>query len=99
MKELALYLAQALVGRPEEVVALESSGENDALTLELTVAGEDLNQIIGKQGRTIKAMRTLLAAAAAKKGQRAFLKIRAGGAAASEEAPEPAAAPEKTTHD
>lgn len=107
MKELALYLAQALAGRPEEVTALESSGENEALTLELTVAGEDLNQIIGKQGRTIKAMRTLLSAAAAKKGQRAFLKIKEGGAAlrpepgaaGSEDTPEPAAAPEEPTHD
>jgi Predicted RNA-binding protein (contains KH domain) len=79
VKELVVYLARALAGRPEEVAARESGGENGALTLELTVADEDLNQIIGKQGRTIKAMRTLLAAAAAKKGRRAFLKIREGG--------------------
>lgn len=78
MKELVLYLATALAERPEEVAALESDGENGTLNLELTVADADLNRIIGKQGRTIKAMRTLLAAAAAKNGRRAFLKVKGG---------------------
>lgn len=73
------------------------------MTLELAVADTDLNQIIGKQGRTIKAMRTLLAAAAAKKGQRAFLKVKESGETprpepGPEEASETAAAPEETPH-
>lgn len=75
MKELVIYLAGALAGKPDEVAAVEKTDENGSLTLELSVANTDLNQIIGKQGRTIKAMRTLLAAASAKKGQRVFLKI------------------------
>lgn len=77
MKELIVYLAGALAGKPEEVAAAEKTDENGRLTLELSVAETDLNQIIGKQGRTIKAMRTLLAAAAAKKGRRIFLKVTA----------------------
>lgn len=102
MKELVVYLARALAGRPEEVEALESGGESGALNLELTVADADLNQIIGKQGRTIKAMRTILAAAAAKKGQRAFLKIKGGEGpkpdepAGPDENSEPASAREET---
>lgn len=77
MKKLIVYLAGALAGKPEEVAAVEKTDENGRLTLELSVADTDLNQIIGKQGRTIKAMRTLLAAAAAKKGRRVFLKVTA----------------------
>lgn len=75
MKELVVYLAEALAGKPEGVAVVEKNNENGDLTLELSVANADLNQIIGKQGRTIKAMRTLLAATAAKKGQRVFLKV------------------------
>lgn len=79
VKELVVYLATALAEQPEKVTALASDGENGALNLELTVADADLNRIIGKQGRTVKAMRTLLAAAAAKSGgRRAFLKVKGG---------------------
>lgn len=78
MKEFVVYLGAALADHPEEVSVLESDGENGALSLELTVADADLNRIIGKQGRTIKAMRTLLTAAAAKSGRRAFLKLKGG---------------------
>jgi predicted RNA-binding protein YlqC (UPF0109 family) len=74
VKELISYLACSLASRPDEVRVGESSGDR-GLTLELTVADEDLNQLIGKQGRTAKAMRSLLAAASVRSGRRYFLKI------------------------
>ena len=74
MKELISYLARSLAKRPEEVSVAEKPGEK-GVTLELTVADEDLNHLIGKQGRTVRAMRSLLAAASAKSGRRFFLKI------------------------
>ncbi len=77
MKELIEYLARSLASRPDEVRVSESAGENGVL-LELRVAEEDINQIIGKKGRTARAMRSLLAAACAKKGGRWRLKIVGG---------------------
>ena len=74
MKELINYLATSLAGRPEDVVVAETQSDKGAL-LELTVADEDLNHLIGKHGRTIKAMRSLLAASSAKSGRRYSLKI------------------------
>ncbi len=79
MKDLIAYLAGSLAGRPEDVRVTESPGEKGT-TLELTVADEDLNHLIGKQGRTVKAMRSLLAAASAKSGRRCFLTIAAEAA-------------------
>lgn len=76
MKELVEYLARALAAQPEEVSVAQSAPDSGPPALELTVAEADRNQIIGKQGRTVKAMRTLLAAAAAKSGgPRIMLKI------------------------
>lgn len=74
MKELINYLAKNLAGKPDEVLVTETPGR-EATLLELTVADEDLNLIIGKHGRTIKAMRSLLAASSAKCGRRFTLKI------------------------
>jgi predicted RNA-binding protein YlqC (UPF0109 family) len=74
LKELVEYLALALAERPEEVRVTESLDEKGPL-LHLTVAPEDQSRLIGKEGRTIRAMRTLLAAAAAKTGIRHTLKI------------------------
>jgi len=74
VKELIEYLVKSLAGKPEEVVVTETPGDKATL-LELTVADDDLNHLIGKHGRTIKAMRSLLAASAAKSGRRFSLKI------------------------
>ena len=65
MKELIKYIAQALVDHPEEVSVAEVEG-NQTSVLELKVAKEDLGKVIGKQGRTARAMRTILSAASAK---------------------------------
>ena len=65
MKELIKHIAQALVDNPEEVEVSEIAGEN-TLVIELKVAKTDMGKIIGKQGRTAQAMRTLLNAASRK---------------------------------
>ena len=74
MKELIEYIACKLVDSPEEVSVTEISGEATSV-LELRVAQADLGKVIGKQGRTAKAMRTILAAAATKEGKRTVLEI------------------------
>ena len=74
MKELISYIAQALVDNPEQVVVSEVEG-NQTSVLELHVAKEDLGKVIGKQGRTARAMRTILSAASAKIKKRSVLEI------------------------
>jgi len=74
MKDLINYIAQALVDHPEEVSVTEVQG-NQTSVLELKVAKEDLGKVIGKQGRTARAMRTILSAASAKIKKRALLEI------------------------
>ncbi len=64
MKELIHHIATSLVDHPEAVQVNEKEQE-DLLLVELTVAKEDLGKVIGKQGRTARAMRSLLAAVAA----------------------------------
>ena len=74
MKDLIKYIAQALVDFPEQVTVTEVVG-NQTSVLELKVAKEDLGKIIGKQGRTAKAIRTILGAASAKEHKRTVLEI------------------------
>lgn len=74
MKELINYIAQALVDNPSEVEVSEVEG-NQTSVLELKVAKEDLGKVIGKQGRTARAMRTILSAASAKVKKRTVLEI------------------------
>ncbi|MCD6305466.1 MAG: KH domain-containing protein [Deltaproteobacteria bacterium] len=74
MKELILYIAKALVDKPEEVTVTEIEGEQTSV-IELKVAKEDLGKVIGKQGRTARAMRTILSAASTKIKKRSVLEI------------------------
>lgn len=74
MKELINYIAQALVDNPEAVEVSEVEGSQTSV-LELKVAKEDLGKVIGKQGRTARAMRTILSAASAKVKKRTVLEI------------------------
>ena len=74
MKDLIKYIAQALVDNPEVVEVSEVEG-NQTSVLELKVAQEDLGKVIGKQGRTARAMRTILSAASAKLKKRSVLEI------------------------
>jgi hypothetical protein len=74
MKELVEYLARHLVSQPDAVDVRETQGET-ASVLELKVAKEDLGRIIGKQGRTAKAIRTIINAAASRTNRKVVLEI------------------------
>jgi uncharacterized protein len=74
MKELVTYIARSLVDRPEQVSVVEVQG-NQTTVLELTVAKEDLGKVIGKQGKTAQAMRTILEAVSSKIKRRMVLEI------------------------
>lgn len=74
MKDMIEYIAQALVDHPEQVNVTEVEGEQTTV-LELKVAKEDIGKVIGKQGRTARAMRTVLSAASAKIKKRTVLEI------------------------
>jgi hypothetical protein len=74
MKELIEYIAKALVDYPEQVSVNVLEGSQSTV-LELSVAKVDLGKVIGKQGRTAKAIRIILGAASAKIRKRAILEI------------------------
>ena len=74
MKDLIMHLAKELVDKPEEVVVTEIKGEQITV-IELKVAKEDIGKIIGRQGRTAHAIRTILSAASAKIKKRSILEI------------------------
>lgn len=73
MRELVLFLARALVDEPDEV-EVQVVEEKRAVVFELTVAEDDLGKVIGKDGRTVGAMRTLLSSMSRGK-KRALLDI------------------------
>jgi len=74
MKDLIEYVAKSLVDHPDAVEVREVEGEQTSV-IELKVAKEDLGKVIGKQGRTAKAMRTILGAASTKARKRSVLEI------------------------
>ena len=74
MKNLVMTMVKALVDKPDEVSLREVEGEKTTV-LELRVAKEDLGKVIGKQGKTAKAMRTILNATATKLKKRVVLEI------------------------
>ena len=75
MEQLLEYLARALVSRPDEV-SVESFEEDDGtLVLELHVADDDVGQVIGRGGRTVNALRTVVRASAVKHGRRVLVDV------------------------
>lgn len=74
MKALVESIVKEIVDRPEEVEVTALDGEQ-TVVLELKVAKEDLGKVIGKQGRTARALRTILGAAGMKRGKRFVLQI------------------------
>lgn len=74
MRDLVEEIAKALVDIPEEVAVKEVAGEQ-VTVLELRVAPSDLGKVIGKQGRTARAIRTLLGATGMKLNRRFTLEI------------------------
>ena len=74
MKELVEIMAKALVDYPEQLDLTEIAG-GETLMIELKAAKEDLGKIIGKKGRNVQAMRTILNGAARKLGKHVVLEI------------------------
>jgi predicted RNA-binding protein YlqC (UPF0109 family) len=74
LRQLVEYVAKALVDNPDEVEVKEIEGEKTTV-IELKVAPEDVGRIIGKSGRTAKALRTILSAAATRQRKKAVLEI------------------------
>lgn len=74
LKDLIEFIAKALVDNPDAVDVAEVEGEQTSV-IELKVAKEDLGKVIGKQGRTARAMRTILSAASTKIRKRSVLEI------------------------
>ncbi len=74
MTELIRYIARELVDEPD-AVEVEEFDEDGGIVLELSVAESDLGKVIGKQGRTARAMRTVLQAASTKLKKRVTLEI------------------------
>lgn len=74
LTEIVSFIAKSLVDEPEAVEVVAIEGDRTVI-VELTVAPSDLGKVIGKDGRTARAMRTLLAATSAKHSKRAVLEI------------------------
>jgi predicted RNA-binding protein YlqC (UPF0109 family) len=75
VEELLAYLARSLVDRPDEV-SVESFEEDDGtVVLELHVAEEDAGKVIGRGGRTVAALRTVLKAASVREGRRVLVDV------------------------
>ena len=75
MKELIEFIAKALVDNPEAIVVSQEDDADGTILVKLAAAPGDMGRIIGKQGRTAKAMRTLLNAKATRESRRAVLQI------------------------
>ena len=74
MKELVEFIARSLVDDPSQVYVSEIEGESSVI-LELRVGPDDMGRVIGKGGRTVNAIRTLIRVLAAKQGKRVTLEI------------------------
>jgi predicted RNA-binding protein YlqC (UPF0109 family) len=74
MKTLVEYIVKALVDDPDQIMIAERTGRNTTI-IELSVAKEDIGKVIGKEGRTINAIRTIVNAAGASQKKRVVLEV------------------------
>jgi len=74
MKDAVEKMIRALVGSPDDVEVSEF-GEGRNVTIEVRVAADDMGRIIGREGRTVRAIRSLLFAAGQKQGKRFQLEL------------------------
>ncbi|HEX8054903.1 MAG TPA: KH domain-containing protein [Thermoleophilaceae bacterium] len=75
MKDLVEYLARALVDLPDEVVVEEFEEDDGTVVYEVTVAGDDVGKVIGRNGRTVNALRTVIRAAAVRENRRVLVDV------------------------
>jgi len=76
LKELLEYLVKGIVSEPKKVKIIESAEEDGTTHLSFSVSPEDMGLVIGKQGKTITAIRSLVKTAAAKSGKKVFLDLQ-----------------------
>ena len=74
MEELIVYVARCIVDHPDDV-RVERTERDGALVIQLHVAKDDLGKVIGRQGRVVRALRTLVRASGTKTGERRLLEI------------------------
>jgi predicted RNA-binding protein YlqC (UPF0109 family) len=74
IKELVEYIVTSLVDNPDQVTVSES-GQQDTIVLEISVASSDMGRVIGKGGRVVNSIRTLVQVLAAKQGKRVSLEV------------------------
>ena len=75
MEELLAYLARSLVDRPDEVSVESFEEEDGTVVLELHVAEDDAGKVIGRGGRTVAALRTVVKASAVREGRRVLVDV------------------------
>jgi predicted RNA-binding protein YlqC (UPF0109 family) len=75
MEDLLAYLARALVDHPEQVSVDSFEEEDGSLVLELHVAEDDVGKVIGRNGRTINALRTVVRASSVRVGRRVLVDV------------------------
>ena len=75
MEDLLAYLARALVDNPEQVSVDSYDEEDGSLVLELHVAEDDVGKVIGRNGRTINALRTVVRASSVRLGRRVLVDV------------------------
>jgi predicted RNA-binding protein YlqC (UPF0109 family) len=75
MDDLLAYLARALVDNPDQVSVDAFDEEDGSLVLELHVAEDDVGKVIGRNGRTINALRTVVRASSARRGRRVLVDV------------------------
>jgi predicted RNA-binding protein YlqC (UPF0109 family) len=75
MKKLLEYLVKELVSKPKKIKIAESKEEDGTVHLSLSVSPEDMGMIIGKGGKTITAIRSLVKTSAVKNGKKVFLEL------------------------
>jgi predicted RNA-binding protein YlqC (UPF0109 family) len=75
MRDLLEYLAKGLVDSPDEVSVEEFEEDDNTIVLELDVADDDVGKVIGRNGRTVNALRTVIRASSVKHGRRVLVDV------------------------
>ncbi|MEA2472868.1 MAG: uncharacterized protein QOE06_783 [Thermoleophilaceae bacterium] len=75
MKDLVEYLAKALVDRPGDVSVEEFEEDDGTIVFEVEVDGDDIGKVIGRNGRTINALRTVIRASAVRRNRRVLVDV------------------------
>ena len=75
MKDLVEYLTKALVDRPDEVSVEEFEEDDGTIVFEVTVADDDVGKVIGRNGRTVNALRTVIRASAVRHNRRVLVDV------------------------